>query len=130
MLVEKNEHERSSVDATPGYGAYTDYWIVDRQGTHAWKIYGLPDGYDHALTHAAFSPDGSKFAWTERVRAPRLFDPNLFAGAYVFKVADFIATLEPHLDNVRVIRPGESIRTASWKPSLPTTGRSPSTAPS
>jgi len=106
MLVEKNEHERSSVDATPGYGAYTDYWIVDRQGTRAWKIYDLPDGYDHAVTHAAFSPDGSKFVWTERVRAPRLFDLNLFAGAYVFKVADFVATPEPHLDNVRVIRPG------------------------
>ena len=62
MLVEQNEHERSSVDAIPGYGAYTDYWIVRRDGSRAWKVYALPDGYDHAITHAAFSPDGSKFA--------------------------------------------------------------------
>ena len=38
MLVEQNEHERSSVDAIPGYGAYTDYWIVTRDGSRAWKI--------------------------------------------------------------------------------------------
>jgi Tol biopolymer transport system component len=106
MLVEQNEHERSSVDAIPGYGAYTDYWIVRRDGSAAWKIYALPDGYDHAITHAAFSPDGTKFVWTERVRAPRPLDLNLFAGAYVFKVADFVLDPEPHLDRVRSIVPG------------------------
>jgi hypothetical protein len=106
MLVEQNDHERSSVDAIPGYGAYTDYWIVRRDGSRAWKIYALPDGYDHAITHAAFSPDGSKFGWTERVKAPRIWDLNLFAGAYVFKVADFVPDPEPHLANVRTIVPG------------------------
>ncbi|HEX4232984.1 MAG TPA: hypothetical protein VH041_01640 [Caldimonas sp.] len=106
MLVEQDEHERSSVDATPGYGAYTDYWIVRRDGSAAWKLYTLPDGYDHAITHAAFSPDGSKFVWTERIRAPQFWDLNLFAGAYVFKVADFIVAPEPHLENVRSILPG------------------------
>lgn len=106
MLVEKNEHERSSVDATPGYGAYTDYWIVSRDGSRAWKLYDLPAGYDHAITHAAFSSDGRKFVWTERVRAPRFFDLNLFAGAYVFKVADFVLAPEPHLENVRSFQPG------------------------
>lgn len=106
MLVEQNDHERSSVDAIPGYGAYTDYWIVSRDGSRAWKIYALPDGYDHAITHAAFSPDGSKFVWTERVKAPRFWDLNLFAGGYVFKVADFVLRPEPHLENVRSIQPG------------------------
>lgn len=106
MLVEQNEHERSSVEAIPGYGAYTDYWIVSRDGSRAWTIYALPDGYDHAITHAAFSPDGSKFVWTERVKAPRFWDLNLFAGGYVFKVADFVPRPEPHLENVRSIQPG------------------------
>jgi len=107
MGVEQNDHERSSVDAIPGYGAYTDYWIVRRDGSAAWKIYALPAGYDHAITHAAFSPDGSKFAWTERVKAPRWWDLNLFAGAYVFKIADFALQPEPHLERVRTLRPGE-----------------------
>ena len=107
MLVEQNEHERSSVDAIPGYGAYTDYWAVTRDGARAWKLYALPAGYDHAITHAAFSPDGSKFAWTERVKAPRFWDFNLFAGGYVFKVADVVLQPEPHLANVRSIVPGD-----------------------
>ncbi len=107
MAVEKNEHERSSTDAIPGYGAYTDYWLASRDGTRAWKLVDLPDGYDHALTHAAFSPDGSRFVWTERVKAPRLFDLNLFAGAYVFKVADLVMAPEPHLEHVRTLRPGD-----------------------
>ncbi|MEO8312003.1 MAG: hypothetical protein ABI520_12585, partial [Caldimonas sp.] len=106
MLVEQNDHERSSVDAIPGYGAYTDYWIVKRDGSFAWKIHALAAGYDHAITHAAFSPDGSKFAWTERIKAPRFWDLNLFAGSYVFKVADFVLQPEPHLDNVRTLQPG------------------------
>jgi Tol biopolymer transport system component len=105
MLVEQNEHERSSVDAIPGYGAYTDYWIVTRDGSRAWKIHALPDGYDHAITHAAFSPDGSKFAWTERVKG-RACGLNLFAGAHAFKVADFVLAPEPHVENVRTILPG------------------------
>jgi WD40-like Beta Propeller Repeat len=106
LLVEQNEHERGSVDATPGYGAYTDYWVATRDGARAWKLYALPASYDHAITHAAFSPDGSKFVWTERIKAPRFWDFNLFAGAYAFKVADFVAEPEPHLENVRSIVPG------------------------
>ena len=58
MLVEQNEHERSSVDAIPGYGAYTDYWIVTRDSSRAWKVYALPDGYDHAIVRT-FSKCGS-----------------------------------------------------------------------
>jgi hypothetical protein len=128
MLVEQNEHERSSVDAIPGYGAYTDYWIVRRDGGTAWKIYALPDGYDHAITHAAFSPDGTKFVWTERVRAPRFWDLNLFAGAYVFKVADFVLEPEPHLENVAASCRATSSRAAKSNRSRATTGRSRSTA--
>ncbi len=108
MLVEQNEHNRSSLDAIPGYGAYTDYWIVTRDGRRGWKLYALAAGYDHAITHAAFSPDGSKFVRTERVAAPRFWDFNLFAGSYVFKVADFVLKPEPHLENTRSILPGNT----------------------
>ena len=40
------------------------------------------------------------------MQAPRLLDLNLFAGAYVFKVADFVAEPSPRLANVRSFRPG------------------------
>ena len=96
----------------------------------AWKIYALPEGYDHAITHAAFSPDGSKFVWTERVKAPRFWDLNLFAGAYVFKVADFVAA--PRAAPGERAQPparATSSRAARSNRSPPTTGRSRSTAP-
>ena len=131
MLVEQNEHERSSVDAIPGYGAYTDYWIVTPRRQRArGRSTRLPDGYDHAITHAAFSPDGSKFVWTERVKAPRLWDLNLFAGGYVFKVADFVAAprAAPR-ERAHASSPATSTRAARSSRSPPTTGRSPSTAP-
>ena len=62
--------------------------------------------------------------------APRLFDLNLFAGAYVFKVADFVATPEPHLEQrAQPSAPATSNRAARWNRWPPTTGRSRSTAP-
>lgn len=104
--VEKSEHRGSSKDAIPGYGAYTDLWLVSRDGQTAWKLVDLPNDYDHALTHAAITPDGSKFTWTERVKRPNLLDPNLWAGAYVFNVADFVLGPSPRLENVRAVTPG------------------------
>ena len=106
MLVEKDRHDGNATDALPGYGAYTDLWLIAADASKAWLLYELPPGYDHALTHSAFSPDGKIFAWTERIGAPRLFDMNLLAGSYVFKIADFVAGPEPHLEHIRTLQPG------------------------
>jgi Tol biopolymer transport system component len=105
LSVEKPEHPGSRVDATPGYGGYSDYWLVTPDGASALKLVDLPNDRDHAITHAAFSPDGSKFVWSERIKAPRITSLNLFAGTYRFNVADFIETETPHLTNVRGIIP-------------------------
>ena len=105
--VEKSEHAGSSRDAIPGYGAYMDLWLVSRDGTEAWKLVDLPNDYDHALTHAAITADGLKFTWTERVKRPNIFDPNLWAGAYVFNVADFVLEPTPHLTKARAFTPGD-----------------------
>lgn len=106
VLVEKTNHAGSSTDAIPGYGAYTDLWLVSRDGKDAWKLVDLPPGYDHALTHAATSPDGSKLTWTQRIKAPNLFNLALWAGSYVFKIADFVDGETPRLANVRAYVPG------------------------
>jgi len=37
-------------------------WLVSRDGKDAWKLVDLPEGYDHALTHAVTSPNGSRLA--------------------------------------------------------------------
>ena len=104
--VEKTDHPGTSNDAIPGYGAYTDLWLVTRDGTQATKLVDLPNDYDHALTHATITPDGTKLVWTERVKQPNVFDANLAAGAYAFNLADFVDGPTPRLDNIRTFDPG------------------------
>jgi WD40-like Beta Propeller Repeat len=106
MTVEKPEHAGSSIDAIPGYGGYSDYWIVTGDGVRAWKLVETPNDRDHAITHAAFSPDGTRFVWTERIKAPSLLNASLFAGAYQFNVADFVDDDVPHLAAIHSIVPG------------------------
>jgi len=106
VTVERAAHPGSSVDAIPGYGGYSDYWIVTADGRRAWKLVDVPNDRDHAITHAAFSPDGTKFIWTERIHAPRLFSRSLLAGSYQFHVADFSDVGEPHLSGTRTFVPG------------------------
>jgi len=105
MTVEESEHGGSSADAIPGYGAYSNYWLVTADGQRAWKMTDLPKDRDHAITHAAFSPDGSLFIWTERIGAPRM-SWNLLAGSYRFNVSTFVDGDPPRLAATRSFVPG------------------------
>lgn len=104
--VAESGHTRSSQDAIPGYGGYTDIWIVKSDGSQAWQMTNLPNDYDHGVIHGAISSDGSKFAWTERIQRPVAFDLNLGAGAYVFKVADVTWGATPLFSNIQSFQPG------------------------
>lgn len=104
--AKEKKHKRKPVDAMPGYGAYTDLWLVSRDGKQAWKLIDLPNDYNHGLIHGAMSPDGSKFAWSERIKAPKFGNMNLAAGSYVMKVADFVFDSVPHLLNVKTFQLG------------------------
>lgn len=110
--VEKTEyakekgHKRKPVDAIPGYGAYTDLWLVTRDGKKAWKLVDTPNNYNGGIIHSAVSQDGKLFAWSERVKAPKALDLNLLAGTYVIRVADFSFDTMPHFTNIRTFRPG------------------------
>lgn len=104
--VTENDHTRIPEDAIPGYGAYTDLWIVKRDGSQAWQMTNFPNDYDNGIIHGAISNDGTMFAWTERVEAPVLLDLNLMAGAYVFKVADVTFSPNSIFSNIRTYQPG------------------------
>ncbi len=101
----KEKHKRKPVDAVPGYGGYTDLWIVTRDGKRAWPLTNLPNNYNSGMTHCAISQDGKLFAWTERVGKPK-FSMKLLAGEYVFRVADMILDSVPHFANIRTYQPG------------------------
>ena len=112
--VEKNEyvkekiHKRKSVDATPGYGAYCDLWLIRKDGSKAWKLLDLPNSYNSGIIHSAISPDGTKFAWSERTVAPKFGNMNLVAGGYVLKIADIVLGETPHLENIKTFKPGNT----------------------
>lgn len=99
-------HTRIPDDAIPGYGAYTDIWLVKRDGSQAWQLTNFPNNYDNGVIHGAISRDGLKFAWSQRVMAPQLFDMNLAAGSYEMKVADVVLTPTPTLSNIQTYKPG------------------------
>ena len=105
VTVEESTHPGSSMSAIPGYGAFSNYWLVASDGTRAWRMTDQPKDPDHAITHAAFSPDGSRFVWTERIGAPRL-GLNLLAGSYRFNVSRFVDGETPRLADTRSFIPG------------------------
>lgn len=105
VTVEESTHPGSSVSAIPGYGAFTNYWLVTADGAHAWRMTDQPQDSDHAITHAAFSPDGTRFVWSERIGAPHL-GLNLLAGSYRFNVSRFVDGETPHLAETRSFIPG------------------------
>lgn len=104
--VTESGHSRTSDDAIPGYGGYTDIWIVKRDGSQAWQMTDFPNDYDHGVIHGAISADGTLFSWTERIQRPQFLDLNLGAGAYVFKVADVSWGATPGFTNIRTYQPG------------------------
>lgn len=103
--VKEKGHKRKPVDAIPGYGAYTDLWLVTRDGKQAWNLTNLPNAYSSGIIHGAISEDGTMFAWTERIGVPKL-NMNLAAGSYVFKVADIVLDSVPHFANIKTFQPG------------------------
>jgi len=104
--VTENDHTRTPSDAIPGYGAYTDLWIIKRDGSQAWQMTNFANDYDKGIIHGAISNDGTMFAWTERIQAPVFLDLNLSAGAYIFKVADVTWNPNPVFSNIRTYQPG------------------------
>ena len=91
MLVEQNEHERSSVDAIPGYGAYTDYWIVTpRRQPRLEDLRACPTATTMRSRTPRSRPTAASSPGPSASRRRACWDFNLFAGAYVFKVADFV----------------------------------------
>ncbi|MBS1651591.1 MAG: hypothetical protein JSU07_06225 [Bacteroidetes bacterium] len=107
--VKEKGHKRKQVDATPGYGAYTDLWLVSRDGKQAWQLTNLPNNYNSGIIHSAISSNGKLFGWSERIKAPNFFDMNLAAGAYVFKIAEIELDSVPHFSNIKTYQPGNKL---------------------
>jgi Tol biopolymer transport system component len=108
MTVEKATHPGSSTDALPGFGAYTDIWIMSSDATKAYKLVDLVNDYDHGVIAPRFSHDGKQIVWTDRKTQPNLAVPLQQAGYWTIKIADFkfrASDSVPEISNIRTIEP-------------------------
>lgn len=104
---EKKEHPRSSVDAIPGFGAFTDIWLMSIDSKNAWMLYETQNDYDHGIIAPRFSPDGKHLVWVERKKAPAPLQKKQFMGLWTIRTADFSdADGQPKLSNFKTYEPG------------------------
>jgi Tol biopolymer transport system component len=106
FVAEKPEHAESSAAALPGFGGYSDIWLIMADGSTVWKLVELANSRHTGVLLPRFTREGEKMTWAERVKGGQLFNQLLLAGSYVIKVADFVESPEPHLEHIRVYQPG------------------------
>jgi len=107
FVAEKSTHPGNSVGATPGWGSYSDLWVANADGSHAWQLTDVPTDKDHGTIIPEFSPDGRLLEWTERTKAGKALQPNRFAGFWAIKVANFNVNQDgtPSLSGIRTVSP-------------------------
>jgi Tol biopolymer transport system component len=107
LVAEKSAHPGNSVGATPGWGSYSDLWVANADGSHAWQLTDVPTDKDHGTIIPEFSPDGRLLEWTERTKAGKALQPDLFAGFWAIKVANFNVSQDdtPSVSGVRSVSP-------------------------
>lgn len=108
--VEKADHSGSSTDALPGFGAYTDVWLISKNGQKTHKIIDIPNDYDHGVIASRFSPDGTQIVWTDRKSSPNpLWPPETF-GYWRIKLAELNWSEDsiPSISNIRTFEPDGS----------------------
>jgi Tol biopolymer transport system component len=107
FAAEKKVHQGGSIEAIPGFGGRSDIWVMTADGSKAWQLTDTPDERGSGVIIPKFSHDGSKLAWTQRVKPPSLFHPKAAFGDWCVKVADFVETpAGPALANIRTFAPG------------------------
>ena len=84
-------------EALPGFGRHDDLWLITADGRHSWQLINEPNTKDEGILVPVFAPDGRHIAWSSR-------QPGHMK--YVLKVADFVETPEPHIENIRSYEPG------------------------
>jgi Tol biopolymer transport system component len=83
-------------EALPGFGRHNDLWIVSVDGKRSWQLTHEANTKDQGVLAPTFSPDGKYIAWSSR-------QPG---GTYEIAVAEFLATPDPHLGQVKSFAPG------------------------
>lgn len=108
IIAEKPVHEGGSFAALPGFGGYTDIWLIDTKCTRAYKLVDIPNDKDHGVIMPHFSHDGRHIIWTSRKKRPNLFAQGRLFGFWTIDLAEFAFDAKgvPALGNIKVLEPG------------------------
>jgi Tol biopolymer transport system component len=83
-------------EALPGFGRHDDLWLITADGSQSWQLTSEANTADQGVLIPVFAPDGKRVAWSSR-------QPG---GKYSLRVADFVESPEPHLENIKSYQPG------------------------
>jgi len=101
VQVEKPGHK-----TMPGFGQWSDLWLIGLDGSSALPLTDLPVGPDYGVLHPHFSADGRKLAWSEMYKKGELLKKGEEYGLWHLCVADFtIGPSGPRLSNVQKFEP-------------------------
>ncbi len=81
-------------------------------GKRYWQLTKLPLGKGRdipGVIHPQFSPNGRRLFWAERLGGGGSW------GRWTLRVADFIESPEPHLENIRTIDPSGRRRSSEFE---------------
>lgn len=91
--------------ATPGFGRYSDLWLMDFATKRYFQLTHTPESDASGVLHPHFSHDGTKLTWGEMYEKPTA---SRGYGTWKVKVADFaIQGGKPVLSNVKSYEPGK-----------------------
>jgi Tol biopolymer transport system component len=106
-VAEKDKHPGISYESIPGFGGYSDVWVMNADGSKYWQLTDTPNKPEGGILIPRFSADGKKVCWAERVEPANFFDPRKSFACWVIKVADFVETeTGPQLKNTKTFEPG------------------------
>jgi Tol biopolymer transport system component len=106
FVSEKAIHKGPYYAAIPGFGGYSDIWVMTANGKHAWKVLETANTSDDGIIAPKFSHDGKHVVWVERKRYPHIFKKKQFFGLWQIKTADFVDSASgPKLENIKTFEP-------------------------
>ena len=108
FVSEKPVHDGSHVTAIPGFGGYSDIWIMTHDGKRAWKVFETRNDINDGIIAPKFSHDGKHVVWVERTKSPHPLVQKEFFGLWVITTGDFVVdeSGNPKLVNIKTFNPG------------------------
>lgn len=106
FVSEKAVHKGPYYAAIPGFGGYSDIWVITTDGKKAWKVLETRNDKNDGIIAPKFSRDGKHVVWVERKKAPHILTKKQFFGLWVIKTADFTDSADiPKLENIKSFEP-------------------------